>query len=168
MAAVVCSSASAVVASQQRCSASPVLSTRRSVAAKVAGAKAFMRGSPVAIRRQGSVRSAPAFVVRAAAEDDASANAQALVEDLKSKWDAAENKSTIVLYAGFSIFALWLASAVVGAINSVPLLPKVMELIGLGYSGWFVYRYLLFKSSRKELLQDLDDLKSKIAGTPKN
>lgn len=24
-------------------------------------------------------------------------------------------------------------------------LPKVMELIGLGYTGWFVYRYLLFK-----------------------
>jgi hypothetical protein len=24
-------------------------------------------------------------------------------------------------------------------------LPKFMELIGLGYTGWFVYRYLLFK-----------------------
>ena len=24
-------------------------------------------------------------------------------------------------------------------------LPKVLELIGLGYSTWFVYRYLLFK-----------------------
>jgi hypothetical protein len=24
-------------------------------------------------------------------------------------------------------------------------LPKLMELVGLGYTGWFVYRYLLFK-----------------------
>jgi hypothetical protein len=24
-------------------------------------------------------------------------------------------------------------------------LPKILELIGLGYSAWFVYRYLLFK-----------------------
>lgn len=24
-------------------------------------------------------------------------------------------------------------------------LPKIMELVGLGYTGWFVYRYLLFK-----------------------
>eukprot|EP00959_Pyramimonas_sp_CCMP1952_P022251 467993-Pyramimonas_sp.AAC.1 len=24
-------------------------------------------------------------------------------------------------------------------------LPKLMELVGLGYSAWFVYRYLLFK-----------------------
>ncbi len=25
-------------------------------------------------------------------------------------------------------------------------LPKIMELVGLGYSSWFVYRYLLFKA----------------------
>lgn len=24
-------------------------------------------------------------------------------------------------------------------------LPKILELVGLGYTGWFVYRYLLFK-----------------------
>ena len=26
-------------------------------------------------------------------------------------------------------------------------LPKLMELVGLGYTSWFVYRYLLFKVS---------------------
>ncbi|KAJ0590346.1 putative cyanobacterial aminoacyl-tRNA synthetase, CAAD domain, protein CURVATURE THYLAKOID 1 [Helianthus annuus] len=40
-----------------------------------------------------------------------------------------------------------------------------MELVGLGYSGWFVYRYLLFKSSRKELATDIESIKKKIAGT---
>ncbi|KDO86378.1 hypothetical protein CISIN_1g031181mg [Citrus sinensis] len=44
-------------------------------------------------------------------------------------------------------------------------LPKLLELIGLGYTGWFVYRYLLFKSSRKELATDIEALKKKIAGT---
>ncbi len=24
-------------------------------------------------------------------------------------------------------------------------LPKLMELVGLGYTSWFIYRYLLFK-----------------------
>lgn len=24
-------------------------------------------------------------------------------------------------------------------------LPKLLELVGLGYSAWFTYRYLLFK-----------------------
>ena len=28
-------------------------------------------------------------------------------------------------------------------------LPKIMELVGLGYSSWFVYRYLLFKARRR-------------------
>lgn len=26
-----------------------------------------------------------------------------------------------------------------------PQLPKLLELVGLGYSAWFTYRYLLFK-----------------------
>ena len=26
-------------------------------------------------------------------------------------------------------------------------LPKLLELVGLGYTSWFVYRYLLFKVS---------------------
>lgn len=30
---------------------------------------------------------------------------------------------------------------------SSPQLPKILELVGLGYTGWFVYRYLLFKVS---------------------
>lgn len=42
--------------------------------------------------------------------------------------------------------------------------PRLLELVGLGYTGWFTYRYLLFKSSREELLDDIESLKSKIAG----
>ncbi|MCI24256.1 protein CURVATURE THYLAKOID 1A chloroplastic-like, partial [Trifolium medium] len=60
-------------------------------------------------------------------------------------WDAVENKSTVLVYGGGALVAVWLSSILVGAINSVPLLPKIMELVGLGYTGWFVYRYLLFK-----------------------
>ncbi|KAH6810599.1 CURVATURE THYLAKOID 1A-like protein [Perilla frutescens var. hirtella] len=85
--------------------------------------------------------------------------------DLKEKWDAIENKSTVLTYGGGAIVAIWLASVVVGAVNSVPLLPKILELVGLGYTAWFVYRYLLFKSSRKELVEDIEELKKKIAGT---
>ena len=44
-----------------------------------------------------------------------------------------------------------------------PVLPKVMELVGLGYSAWFVYRYVLFKDSRKELQETVDDLLNKVS-----
>uniref|UniRef100_A0A0E0CR20 Cyanobacterial aminoacyl-tRNA synthetase CAAD domain-containing protein n=1 Tax=Oryza meridionalis TaxID=40149 RepID=A0A0E0CR20_9ORYZ len=104
---------------------------------------------------------------KASSEDTSSsaATGDELIEDLKAKWDAVENKSTVLTYAGGAIVALWLSSVIVGAVNSVPLLPKFMELVGLGYTGWFVYRYLLFKESRKELADDVDSLKKRIAGT---
>lgn len=46
--------------------------------------------------------------------------------------------------------ALWgvdiLILATVAIIRELILqLPKFMELVGLGYTAWFVYRYLLFK-----------------------
>ncbi|CAN7123791.1 unnamed protein product [Brassica rapa subsp. narinosa] len=105
--------------------------------------------------------------MRASSSDETSTSIDTneLFTDLKEKWDNLENKSTVIIYGGGAIVAVWLSSIVVGAINSVPLLPKVMELVGLGYTGWFVYRYLLFKSSRKELAEDIDSLKKKIAGT---
>lgn len=104
---------------------------------------------------------------RASSSDETSTaiDTNELFTDLKEKWDGLENKTTVVIYGGGAVVAVWLSSIVVGAINSVPLLPKVMELVGLGYTGWFVYRYLLFKSSRKELAEDIDSLKKKIAGT---
>ncbi|XP_009381451.2 protein CURVATURE THYLAKOID 1A, chloroplastic-like isoform X1 [Musa acuminata AAA Group] len=97
--------------------------------------------------------------------EESSGSGDELLADLKEKWDSIENKSTVLLYGGGAIVAVWLSSVVVGAINSVPLLPKIMELVGLGYTGWFVYRYLLFKDSRKELVNDIEALKKKIAGT---
>ncbi|XP_071716992.1 protein CURVATURE THYLAKOID 1A, chloroplastic-like [Rutidosis leptorrhynchoides] len=105
-------------------------------------------------------------VFRIKASDEAApVDANELFTDLKEKWDAVENKSTVIIYGGGGVVAIWLSSILIGAINSVPLLPKIMELVGLGYTGWFVYRYLLFKSSRKELATDIESIKKKIAGT---
>ncbi|XAR63003.1 hypothetical protein NMG60_11022783 [Bertholletia excelsa] len=103
--------------------------------------------------------------VKVSSEEPSAVDANELFNDLKDKWDKVENKSTVIIYGGGAIVAVWLSSIVVGAINSVPLLPKIMELVGLGYTGWFVYRYLLFKQSRKELAMDIESLKKKIAGT---
>ncbi|KAK8959612.1 hypothetical protein KSP40_PGU007945 [Platanthera guangdongensis] len=98
-------------------------------------------------------------------ETSSSIETEELLADLKQKWDSIENKSSVFMYGGGAIVALWLSSALIGAINSIPLLPKLLELVGVGYTGWFVYRYLLFKSSRKELAEDIESLKKRIAGT---
>ncbi|KAL6783772.1 CGL129 [Auxenochlorella protothecoides x Auxenochlorella symbiontica] len=96
--------------------------------------------------------------------NDANVDVDKYVKDLQAKWDKVDNKTSVVVYGVGALVLLWLSSTIVGALNSVPLVPRLLELVGLGYTGWFTYRYLLFKSSREELLDDIESLKSKIAG----
>ncbi|CAL4998879.1 unnamed protein product [Urochloa decumbens] len=105
----------------------------------------------------------PLTATRFSKESD-SAEDDELLSELRDKWDAMENKSSLLLYGSGAILAVWISLVVVGALDSVPLLPGLLELVGLGYSGWFVYRYLLFQENRKELANNLDALKKRIIG----
>ncbi len=64
-----------------------------------------------------------------------------------------------------SIVSVKLTLALLGAINDVPLLQPTFELVGLGYSIWFVYRYLLKASNREELGQEFNKLKDQVVGS---
>lgn len=70
---------------------------------------------------------------------------------------------TIGLLVGL-IVTIRVTLAVVDAINDIPLLAPTFELIGMGYSAWFVYRYLLQASSRQELWQEINSLKESLLG----
>ncbi|MDJ0582949.1 CAAD domain-containing protein [Crocosphaera sp.] len=63
-----------------------------------------------------------------------------------------------------SFISIKIIFAVLGAVDDIPLLAPLMEMVGLGYSGWFVWRYLLKASSRKELLGEFDALKNQMFG----
>ncbi|MEH1874516.1 CAAD domain-containing protein [Nostoc sp.] len=54
--------------------------------------------------------------------------------------------------------------AILDALNDIPLVAPTFELIGIGYSAWFVYRYLLKASTRKELTTEITTLKSQVVG----
>ncbi len=54
--------------------------------------------------------------------------------------------------------------AVLGAINELPLLAPTFELVGMGTSAWFLYRYLLRASTREELSRDFGNLKKEVLG----
>ncbi|NEO26482.1 MAG: hypothetical protein F6K03_06185 [Kamptonema sp. SIO4C4] len=62
------------------------------------------------------------------------------------------------------IITVKLTLALLSAINDVPLLAPVFELVGIGYTGWFVYRYLLQSKTRSELVQEFNSLKSEVLG----
>jgi glutamyl-tRNA synthetase len=67
----------------------------------------------------------------------------------------------LILAGGISIKVML---GVLEALNDVPLVAPVFELIGMGYTGWFVYRYLLKASNRQELLTEIDSLKEQVVG----
>jgi CAAD domains of cyanobacterial aminoacyl-tRNA synthetase len=66
------------------------------------------------------------------------------------------------------IVGVKLTLAILSAINEIPLLSPTFELVGIGYTSWFVYRYLLQASTRKELTDEIDSFKSEVLGKGKN
>lgn len=64
----------------------------------------------------------------------------------------------VVAYISGALVALTIVRAVVSAVDAIPVLPSVLELIGLGYTSWFIWRYVLFKESREELMEEIEDL----------
>ncbi|MEM6253718.1 MAG: CAAD domain-containing protein [Cyanobacteria bacterium P01_D01_bin.156] len=54
--------------------------------------------------------------------------------------------------------------AILSAVNDIPVLAPTMELVGLIYTGWFIYRYLLKANNRSELLSSLGNVKDQITG----
>jgi len=63
-----------------------------------------------------------------------------------------------------AIPTLIIVIGVVNIINSIPLFSSLLELVGLVYTVWFAYRYLLFADTRRELTLKTDTLKQKVIG----
>jgi hypothetical protein len=62
------------------------------------------------------------------------------------------------------IVAVKMTLALLDAVDDIPLLAPSLELIGFGYSVWFVYRYLLRASNRQELAKEVEEIKNQIVG----
>lgn len=75
-------------------------------------------------------------------------------------------KQPLVFAAVFiaAVVAVKVVLAVLDALNDIPLVAPTFELIGIGYSTWFVYRYLLKASTRKELTSEIQGLRSQVVG----
>ena len=78
----------------------------------------------------------------------------------------SDNEKLLVnlLLIFLAVIAVKVTLAILGAINDFPLLSPLFELIGLGYTAWFVYRYLWKESSRGELKEEFKALKSQVMG----
>lgn len=57
-----------------------------------------------------------------------------------------------------------LVLALLDAINDIPLVDPVFELVGIGYVTWFIFRYLLKTSTRQELAAQIRSLQNELFG----
>ncbi|HAC64888.1 MAG TPA: hypothetical protein DCF68_15495 [Cyanothece sp. UBA12306] len=62
------------------------------------------------------------------------------------------------------IVSVKIVVAILGAIDDIPLLAPTLQLVGLGYTAWFVWRYLWKASNRAELLAEFDAIKNQMFG----
>jgi hypothetical protein len=63
-----------------------------------------------------------------------------------------------------AIVSVKLTLALLSALNEIPLVEPILELVGLGYSVWFVTRFLLKSEKRQELYSKFTDTKDQVLG----
>uniref|UniRef100_A0A9I9DUB0 Cyanobacterial aminoacyl-tRNA synthetase CAAD domain-containing protein n=1 Tax=Cucumis melo TaxID=3656 RepID=A0A9I9DUB0_CUCME len=92
-------------------------------------------------------------VVKAVGGSSESSTSLDIIKSVRNVWDQPEDRFALFGLGFAAVATAWTATNLVMAIDKLPLLPGVLEFIGALVSWWFVYRYLLFKPNREELLQ---------------
>ncbi|KAF6161659.1 hypothetical protein GIB67_017297 [Kingdonia uniflora] len=110
------------------------------------------------------VRERRLFSISAKATGKSSETFTSIVESVQNIWESSEDRPALVGLGFTAIVALWASTNLVVAIDKLPVIPSTFELIGILYSSWFVYRYLLFKPDREELFQSINKSLSDILG----
>ncbi|KAI6707807.1 hypothetical protein NL676_010769 [Syzygium grande] len=83
----------------------------------------------------------------------------------KEAWDKVEDKYAVSSLAVAGVVALWVSTGMIWAIDRVPLIPGVLELVGIGYTGWFAYKNLVFKPDREALFRKIKDIYGEVTGS---
>jgi CAAD domains of cyanobacterial aminoacyl-tRNA synthetase len=66
-----------------------------------------------------------------------------------------------------AIVSVKLTLALLSALNEIPLVEPILELVGLGYSAWFVTRFMLKSEKRQEFYSKFSDTKEQVLGSKK-
>lgn len=88
-----------------------------------------------------------------------------LVQKIQEVWDKVDDKYAVSSLGVAAFILLWSSTGVISAIDRLPLIPGVLELVGIGYTGWFAYKNLIFKPDREALISKIKDLYEDILGS---
>ncbi|XP_004506838.1 protein CURVATURE THYLAKOID 1C, chloroplastic isoform X1 [Cicer arietinum] len=119
----------------------------------------LLAGNPLLGRRNSIT-----FVVKASGESSESSTSLTVFKSVQNVWDKPEDRLGLIGLGFAAVVALWASTNLIAAIDKLPVIPISLELIGILFSVWFTYRYLLFKPDREELFQILNKSASDILG----
>ncbi|CAO2835382.1 unnamed protein product [Amaranthus hypochondriacus] len=85
------------------------------------------------------------------------ADTSELLKSVQEAWDKVEDKYAVSSLAVAGFVGLWGSAGLISAIDKLPLIPGVLEIVGIGYSGWFAYKNLLSADKREALIQKIKD-----------
>ncbi|CAD5163980.1 unnamed protein product [Musa acuminata subsp. malaccensis] len=107
------------------------------------------------------------FIVRAAGESSAEVATELpeIVKKIQDAWDKLEDKYAISGLALVGAIALWSTGGMISAIDRLPVVPGVLEIVGIGYTGWFAYHNLVFKPDRDALIAKIKGIYGEIIGS---
>ncbi|KAG6792351.1 hypothetical protein POTOM_001496 [Populus tomentosa] len=94
-----------------------------------------------------------AVAVKATGESSESSASLSIVKSVQNIWDDSEDRLALVGLGFAALVAVWASANVITAVDKLPVIPSALEFVGILYSSWFVYRYLLLKPNREELFQ---------------
>ncbi|XP_073101707.1 protein CURVATURE THYLAKOID 1B, chloroplastic-like isoform X4 [Elaeis guineensis] len=87
-----------------------------------------------------------------------------VVTEVPEIWDRLEDKHAVTSLAFVGAIALWSTSGMISEIDRLPVVPGALELAGIGYTGWFAYRDLVFKPDREALIAKIKNICYDIIG----
>ncbi|OVA19913.1 Cyanobacterial aminoacyl-tRNA synthetase [Macleaya cordata] len=87
-----------------------------------------------------------------------------IVKTIQAAWDNVEDKYAVTTLAVAGVVALWGSTGLISAIDRLPLVPGVLEIVGIGYSGWFAYKNLIFEPDREALFKKIKETYKDVIG----
>jgi alpha-beta hydrolase superfamily lysophospholipase len=93
---------------------------------------------------------------------DLTSGAEDIADKLTKYWEDSDEKPTLVAVGFGGLLALYFVSNLVNAVDRLPLISNVFELVGIIFSGWTAYRYFLVEGEKEKLTSDVKGFLSKV------
>jgi len=94
--------------------------------------------------------------------DTITVKATEIADDLTAKWEASDEKPTIIFFGFSALLALYFTNGIVGAVDKLPLLSTIFELIGMGFTGYTAYRFFLVPGEKETITSTVSSFAKKV------